>query len=105
MSDKDDNVETISCEEIRRTLVRTYIYQDVFLKIVYFVVWTIMIVLMYLATVNTQSSRDNYFMIDGIVGTFESDFKKFELTNIASHVHKKIKIFNHSLFLSLTLVF
>ena len=87
MPDKDDN--TISCEEIKRTLVRTYIYQDVFLKIIYFIVWTIMIVLMYLATVNIQSSRDNYFMIDGIIGTFESDFKKFELSNVVSHVNKK----------------
>lgn len=81
------NEETISCEKIRRTLVRAYVYRDIFLKIIYFVVWTIMMVLMYLATVNIQSSRENYFMIDGIIGTFESDFKKFEMTNIDARVN------------------
>lgn len=89
---KDEEEKTITCEQIRRTLVRTYIYQDVFLKIIYFVVWLIMIVLMYLATVDIQDSKDNYFMVDGIIGTFESDFKKFELANVNSHVNNNILV-------------
>lgn len=86
MSKQDKEAETITCRDIERTIIRAYLYQNVFLKVAHLFFWTTMVVLMYLATVGIQGSRDNYFMIHGIIGTFESDFRKFPISEINSHV-------------------
>ena len=78
--------ETITCDDIKRTIIKAHVFKDFYVRLGFLCYWAAMVVLMYLATAGFQDSQNSSSVINGIIGTFESDFRKFPISDINSHV-------------------
>lgn len=84
-----DNMDNsvITCESVRRTLTRFYLYKIIVEKVIYILFWPAMVILMYLSLVYFQDSDNNFFVVDGVINAFCGDEWEFEFSRISSIVH------------------
>lgn len=78
----------ITCESVRRTLTRFYLYKIIVEKVIYILFWPAMVILMYLSLVYFQDSDNNFFVVDGVINAFCGDEWEFEFSRINSIVKK-----------------
>ena len=83
----------VTCDSVRRTLTRFYLYKIIVEKAVYVLFWPAMVILMYLSLVYFQDSDNNFFVVDGVINAFCGDEWEFEFSRISSIVQQQYYFF------------